>query len=157
LRALKFAGILISRSGGEAGEMNREDKALMAPRVLVIDDETVLVSLLETVLEVLGCEKVVPAGSLSEGLQCAQEGEFDLILLDNHFPEGHSDDIVEPLCEANPDTPILIITGNRNEHVERSLQLGASGGLEKPFGLQKLSDALRRYCSCTDTPAEVAA
>jgi DNA-binding response OmpR family regulator len=118
----------------------------MDPRVLVIDDEESLLDMLQLALEMMGCV-VVTVSSLAEGRRRALEGRFDLVLLDNHFPEGHGDALVPVLLECLPNAPVVIVTANdTDEHVRNALRLGASQVLCKPFGLDELGAIVKRHC-----------
>ena len=118
----------------------------MDPRILVIDDEESLLDMLQAALEMMGYE-VVTVSSLAEGRRRALEGRFDLVLLDNHFPEGHSDALVPVLLECLPNAPVVIVTANdTDEHVRNALRLGASQVLCKPFGLDELEAVVKRHC-----------
>lgn len=118
----------------------------MFPRVLVVDDEHSLLKMLEDILGLLGCT-VVAVPTLDEGLQRACEDEFDLLLLDNHFPGGHGDEIVPAVVAARPEMPIVIITANESDaHVLAALDMGAREVLPKPFGLDDLMSLMERHC-----------
>lgn len=116
-------------------------------RTLVVDDETALLSILRRVLSAMDCD-MVGAATLREGLRCALDEEFDIILLDNHFPEGHCDSIVPCIVSSRPDTPVVIITANpSDEHVGRALSYGAREVLAKPFSMGQLAELIERYCA----------
>lgn len=51
-------------------------------RVLVVEDEMLIVMLLEDALEALGCELVGPHESLSSALAAAEGGDYDVALVD---------------------------------------------------------------------------
>jgi len=129
----------------------------MRPRILVVDDEGVLLNMFRLALRALGCD-MVGASSLSEGLEAGVAERFDLILLDNHFPEGHGDSVVPSLLAAHPDVPIVVITGNEtDEHVAIAIQHGAREVLKKPFGLTGLSQVVKRYCDAAWNDATLVA
>ena len=57
--------------------------ALQGRRVLVIEDESLVAMLLETILEDMGCTPVGPASNIDEGEALARdEAAFDAALLD---------------------------------------------------------------------------
>ncbi|MBU1324147.1 MAG: response regulator [Alphaproteobacteria bacterium] len=56
--------------------------ALKDRRVLVVEDESLVAMLLETMLEDMGCLTVGPASSVDEGLRMVDEEEMDAALLD---------------------------------------------------------------------------
>jgi CheY-like chemotaxis protein len=51
-------------------------------RVLVVEDESLVAMLLETMLEDMGCLTVGPASSVEEGLRLVGEEQMDAALLD---------------------------------------------------------------------------
>jgi CheY-like chemotaxis protein len=58
-------------------------ETLAGRRILVVEDESLVAMLLETILEDMGCSPVGPAASVDDGLALATEGEpLDGALLD---------------------------------------------------------------------------
>lgn len=58
-------------------------QALAGRRVLVVEDESLVAMLLETILEDMGCTPVGPASTVEEGLAMAEDPEpLDAALLD---------------------------------------------------------------------------
>jgi len=55
---------------------------LSGRRVLVVEDESLVAMLLETILEDMGCTPVGPASNIDEGEAMAREAELDAALLD---------------------------------------------------------------------------
>lgn len=54
---------------------------------------------------------VTLAHTLAAAGALAAAKSFDLVLLDNHLPDGLGYDFFEPLSRRNPDAPIVMITG----------------------------------------------
>lgn len=118
----------------------------MQPHILVVDDEEALADMIGIALEMMGYQ-VTRAFSLSEASELAEIKRFDLVLLDNHFPDGHGDSLVPALMKRWPELPIVIVTANdTDEHVTNALALGAREVLNKPFGLDELGAVVARYC-----------
>ena len=51
-------------------------------RVLIVEDEAMIAMLLQDMLEEFGCVVAATAGALDEAVQTAEDGEFDLAILD---------------------------------------------------------------------------
>lgn len=118
----------------------------MQPHILVVDDEEALADMIGIALEMMGYQ-VTRAFSLSEASGLAEIKRFDLVLLDNHFPDGHGDSLVPALMKRWPELPIVIVTANdTDEHVTNALALGAREVLNKPFGLDELGAVVARHC-----------
>ena len=49
--------------------------------------------------------------TLAEARAVTAHRTFDLILLDNHLPDGKAYDFFDQLSRRNPDAPIIMITG----------------------------------------------
>ena len=126
-------------------------------RVLVVDDEKALLAILQRALNLMGCD-MVGASTLRDGLHAALNQDFDIILLDNHFPEGHCDAIVPSIVASKPDTPIVVITANPSDaHVTNAMRHGVRQVIGKPFTLDQLAGALERFTGCSIRPPQVIA
>lgn len=85
-------------------------QALSGRRVLVVEDESLVAMLLETILEDMGCIPVGPASTVEEGLATAAGAEpLDAALLDVNVAGRQ----VFPIAEALKDrgVPFVFSTG----------------------------------------------
>ena len=113
--------------------------------ILVVDDETVILDLAETLLRRFGY-KVVRAENGEDALEtmAAQGDRIDLVILDLNMPGmgGHS--CLEALSGSYPEVPILIASGySPNRSVRDTLAAGASGFIGKPYQLNELVTVVR--------------
>lgn len=128
----------------------------MLPNILVVDDEESLLDMMGMALEMMGYQ-ATRASSLSEACRLTERQRFDLVLLDNHFPEGHGDSILPRLFGRWPDLRIVIVTANdTDQHVKHALSLGAREVLNKPFGLDELGAVVARNCGPMGTEVQAA-
>ncbi|EOH86168.1 response regulator transcription factor [Enterococcus villorum] len=102
-------------------------------RVLVVDDEPSIVTLLTFNLEKEGYQ-VTSAADGQKGLDLALEETFDFIILDVMLPSIDGMAITQKLRQEKIDTPILMLTA-KDEQVDRiiGLEIGADDYLTKPF------------------------
>jgi two-component system phosphate regulon response regulator OmpR len=112
----------------------------MATRLLLIDDDTRLASMVGDYLGNAGYE-LVHAGSLAAGRERLEAEPFDALLLDLMLPDGDGLDLCREL-RAQPRTrqlPLLMLTA-RGEPLDRivGLELGADDYLGKPFEPREL-------------------
>ncbi|OIO47758.1 MAG: response regulator [Parcubacteria group bacterium CG1_02_37_51] len=101
--------------------------------ILLIEDDSFLLQMYATKLEVEGFE-VVSALDGKKGLQLLNKNKPDLILLDLLMPEMNGFEVLQKIKEDQEakDIPVIILTnlGNR-EDVQRCLKLGATDYLIK--------------------------
>ena len=125
-------------------------------RILVIDDDTELLDLLNEVLRGASFEPIL-CHTGSEGIQKAIQIDPDLVLLDVNLPGMDGFDVCRRLREQ-PSTrtvPIIMLTAaDQIEHRVRGLELGADDYLPKPFHskelIARINARLRRSQLSTD-------
>lgn len=112
-------------------------------RVLVVEDEAVIADALQRGLAAEGLV-VETASDGVDGLWLAQEGDFDVVILDIMLPGLRGDEICRRLRLAGSTIPVLMLTAKNGEHDEAdSLDEGADDFLAKPFSFVVLLARLR--------------
>jgi serine phosphatase RsbU (regulator of sigma subunit) len=105
------------------------------PKILIVDDVPLNVSLLEQVLEELGYQ-TVSATNGHAALESIAAAEPDLVLLDIMMPEMDGFEVLERL-QANPawrDLPVIVISALHDlSDVVKGIERGAADYLSKPF------------------------
>ena len=115
-------------------------------RILLVDDEEVLVEMAHEMLQELGYRVVaVKSSSLALELFLAQPEAFDLIITDMTMPGMTGAEIAEKMLAVRPRVPIILCTGfSELITEERAKQLGIREFLMKPYSLSDLSRTLER-------------
>jgi CheY-like chemotaxis protein len=107
-----------------------------AKRILVIDDELDIRTVVEACLRLVGGYEVSLAGSGQTGLQQAQTDQPDAILLDVMLPDLDGPATLAQL-QANSTTshiPVIFLTAKvRPADQARFLAMGVRAVIEKPF------------------------
>src|SRR5579864_3043623 len=111
-------------------------------RILLIDDDVELCSLLDELFQREGFEIRTEHDGV-RGLERARTGEFDLIVLDVMLPGLDGFEILRQLRRSSM-IPVLMLTA-RGEDVDRivGLELGADDYLPKPFNPRELTARIR--------------
>ena len=103
------------------------------PRVLIVDDDRITVSLLKTFLELDDFE-VVQAPNPDEGLKVAKDHNPDILIVDYHLSDEIDGAAFVRTIRKQADfetTPIIMTSGlNRRDEAESA---GANRFLIKPF------------------------
>src|SRR5713226_5812991 len=118
-------------------------------RLLIVDDDIELCSLLKEFLEREGYS-VQCVNEGREGLEQAQQGGYDLLILDVMLPGLDGFEILKRL-RAQSRVPVLMLTA-RGEDVDRivGLELGADDYLPKPFNPRELSARVKAILRRTE-------
>ncbi|MFN3354161.1 MAG: response regulator [Brevundimonas sp.] len=83
---------------------------LSGRRVLIVEDESLVAMLIETILEDLGCQPVGPMSSIDEALEHLKDGpELDAALLDVNLSGRQVFPVAEALDEKG--VPFVFSTG----------------------------------------------
>ncbi|GAB4203019.1 MAG: hypothetical protein OHK0022_26740 [Roseiflexaceae bacterium] len=112
--------------------------------LLVIDDESEVRTLLELMLPRLGYQ-VQTAADGPAGLRLFQQGLPDLVgvLVDLSMPGMSGDIVAQHIRAAQPDLPIILMSGYRAEDLDPQFEeLSGVGFLHKPFSVQALMAVL---------------
>lgn len=116
-------------------------------RILVVDDEPDVVTLIERILQPEGFEVLQAYDGIS-ALDMAERDKPDLILLDIMMPMMSGYEVCEQL-KTNPQTqhiPVLAFSsGHTQDAWEKSQQAGAATLLSKPFSSAELVAQVRRH------------
>lgn len=121
----------------EPGEI-LEPETVEGKRILAIDDEEAVRTVIGRFLELAGHE-VATVASCREAMDLLRSGEhFDLIILDLMIPGEESLSNFISLGEGAPGTPILLCTGLLQVPSQSALVAQASGILQKPFRMNEL-------------------
>lgn len=105
----------------------------MSKKILVVDDEQSIVTLLQYNLEQAGYS-VITAFDGEEGLQAAVELSPDLVVLDLMLPKLDGLEVCKQLRQQKLNIPILMLTAKDDEFDKvLGLELGADDYLTKPF------------------------
>jgi len=107
-------------------------------KILIIEDDDALRTTLLAALEVENFE-VLSASNGEEGFSLACQEKVDLIALDLVLPLKTGLEICKELRKKNIMTPIIMITGQKQEELDKvlGLELGADDYLLKPFGIKE--------------------
>jgi DNA-binding NtrC family response regulator len=118
-------------------------------KILFVDDEEAIRSLILTVLEGDG-HTAHGVGTAAEAVQALSGTPYDLVVIDKNLPDGSGIDLLRDLKRKHPETEFMILTGYPSlESAIEALRAGAFDYLIKPvldldLVTQKVSRALER-------------
>ena len=116
----------------------------MADRILVIDDEKIILELTSMILRSRGFE-VLTSRSAVEGLELIAREQPAVVLLDYMMPVMDGLTALKQIRERFPTTYVIMFTGKGSEEIAVELmKAGASDYILKPFNNQDLVDRISK-------------
>jgi two-component system, chemotaxis family, chemotaxis protein CheY len=118
----------------------------MPLNVLVVDDSSVMRTMIAKVLRVSGIDlgEVFEAANGEEGLRLLDANWIDLAMVDIHMPVMDGEEMISRLRQspATHDLPVIVVTSERDQQrVELLLRQGANY-IRKPFTPELLRDTI---------------
>ena len=116
--------------------MKIDQDDILSAKILIVDDQPVNVTLLETMLKDAGYTCITTTTDPSAVCALHRENSYDVILLDLQMPVMDGFAVMEALNAEKTDgyVPVLVITA-QPAHKLRALQAGAKDFISKPFDL----------------------
>ena len=106
----------------------------MAERILIIDDELDMLTLLRMIIEENTAWEVETTNNPSEGLKMAMDNDYNLVIADLKMPGMDGMEVFEELKKMKPDIPVIIITAYGSlEIAEEARNKGVADFITKPF------------------------
>ena len=119
--------------------------ATQSPKVLIVDDNDLMRTLLRGILRSENCQVVGEAKNGTIALDLVERTFPDVVFLDVMMPEMDGLEALQYIKERHPRIKVIMITGNPSvENVQESIQGGASGFIVKPFNTARVLDTLHK-------------
>ncbi len=122
------------------------------PRVLVVEDEFVILLTLKVQLESIGCEVVGSARDADTAVDLARTLRPDIVFMDVGLPEKDGVEATRAIMGECP-TNIVLVTAYDDERVDKALAAGARVVLTKPIGQEQLARAIAQIQQLDAGPA----
>ncbi len=119
------------------------DKLLSGRRILVVEDETLILMMIEVMLTDMGCESVTAAATVDKALALIDAQVFDAAMLDMNM-NGRTSELVADALVARG-VPFVYCTGN-NSHKLMDVSHNQPV-LRKPFNDEQLVEIFTRLLS----------
>jgi len=122
------------------------------PKIMLVEDDHIMRSLLQTLLEMEGFDVVFGAGNAEALLQDIRAEKPALVVMDVHLAGGvNGIDLLDSIRQ-DPDLqqPPHIVMTSGMDYREASLAAGADGFLQKPYVVDDLLLIIRQ--TLQDTP-----
>jgi len=116
----------------------------MAEKMLIIDDEEIVLKSCRRIFEAEGFD-VVTTNNPQEGLQLASDTSFDVILVDWMMPGLDGMDVVEEIDRRSPNSAMVMISGYPSVgRATEAMKRGAMDYVAKPFKPEEILMAVKK-------------
>ena len=119
------------------------DRLLSGRRVLVVEDEMMILMMIEDMLADLGCDAVIAAATVDKAVGLIDEQVFHAAMLDLNLDGEASYAVADALIARG--VPFVFSTGTTDHNMRDGYR--DHPVLKKPFSDEKLADALTRLLS----------
>ena len=127
------------------------------PRVLVIDDQSDVRTMISIVLRINQFE-IVEAATAEAGLKAFEQAGFDLAIVDIFLQGSNGSDLIATMRERVPDLPVIAISGmTALDFLSKSPELADVVCLQKPFRPNDLIRAIEAAREATRPSASAVA
>ncbi|MDD6035018.1 MAG: response regulator transcription factor [Lachnospiraceae bacterium] len=114
-------------------------------RILLVDDEPLLLESLEIILSMNGIQIVGKATDGSEALRCLEKSVCELALVDLNMRGMGGIELIEKLRKLYPQVKILVLTTfYDDENITKAIANGADGYLLKDSGKEAILGAIEQ-------------
>ena len=120
--------------------------ALPTRQILLVDDDTALLDVLQRTIELRIAQVAVTACDSAEAaLAHLRSGHYHLIITDLNMPKINGLALIHQVKAIFPKMAILVITGHGDDEAEcQAMQAGAEGFIRKPFDRIDLAAIIER-------------
>ena len=116
----------------------------MAGKILIVDDNPNMSSLLSEMLEVFDYQSV-RANDGMEAIEKVNQDDISLVITDMRMPKMSGLDLLQKIKEKRPDLPVVVISGYAlDEDGNNLLSSLADGFLNKPFKMSDIEALLKQ-------------
>jgi CheY-like chemotaxis protein len=127
----------------------------MSKKILIIDDEEIIIKSVKKLLEAEGFEVFVIKNG-EDALAVAEEEDFDLIISDVRMPGISGIEVVRRIYASlekreSPRPPFMFVTGYADKDCEKQAKtLDAAAYIYKPFDISEFLEIVNRTLGASD-------
>ena len=116
------------------------------PTVLIADDATDILMVLQKTLEQCNCKVVATAENGEQAIELLEQHNPDLVFLDIEMPNKTGLEVLDVIKERNISVCPIIVSGHSSkENLTSAIKRGAQGFIVKPHTQQKIDEIISSY------------
>ncbi len=122
----------------------------MAPKILIVDDEGLVIRSLDRLLKKDGYQ-IIAVATADEAVSEIKKSNFDLIITDIRMPGKNGVQMIQEVrsllvAENRKKIPEIVITGYADEETSNEMEkLGVAEYIYKPFDIRQFLELVRKH------------
>lgn len=117
----------------------------MAEKILVVDDDTVMLKLMGKLIQENTSYDLVATNNPLEGLKLATQNEFDLVITDMKMPYVDGIELLEAVKRERADVPVIVMSAYSSLETSReAMHKGASDYIIQPVKREQMLVAIEK-------------
>ena len=150
-----FRHVMSDSKNIERGHGNAHGHANSLRRILLVDDDPLLLELNAEVLTSAGY-KVDTAANGEEGWKAVNDAGYDLLITDNQMPLATGLELIKELRSAGMTFPVILASGTEPTEELHYPWLQLQAALPKPFTIAELLEMVKKVLHAADNVANSA-
>lgn len=145
---------LIEETGVEDRDADRNNRIVnLVPeqRILIIDDDDTLLTVVSNMVERLGHRVIICRSKTDIDEALRQTDSFDSVLTDREMGALSGNDILKLFKQVAPSKPVYLMTARMDYDMEKARTEGFDGFLQKPFKIKDLEALFGKHSWHEDT------
>ena len=115
------------------------------PVVLIGDDDSVMRTILRSIVEKLECKDVIEVGDGNEAVAELEKQRITLAIIDINMPEMDGLEVLKIISEKYEDCSVVMISGDAAlDRINKASELGAIDFIVKPFKTEAVEKKLSK-------------
>lgn len=116
----------------------------MEEKILIIEDNEEIIQLIKDILKKREL-KIDYSFKGKDGIKRIEENEYNLVILDLELPDIDGFKVLEEIKKINYSLPVIVLTAfGSTENIVKAIKMGAEDFIEKPFGIERLTEAIEK-------------
>ncbi len=113
-------------------------------KILVVDDEEIVLESCQAVLEEAGFEAALLPSAYT-ALKAMKQEDFTLLLIDVKMPEHDGMYLMQEIKKRWPEKPVIVMSGYYTaDTINEAIRMGAATFIAKPFEPEELINTIRQ-------------
>ncbi|HIJ91265.1 MAG TPA: response regulator [Deltaproteobacteria bacterium] len=131
----------------KSSEFQQDHEKRQIQNVLLVDDSSTMRKIIKNILTSIGIANVVEAENGKDGMEKLAANEIDMIISDWSMPVMNGVEMIKRIRRDQKynNLPIVMVSAEVQEEIEKAMNLGISDYLRKPFNALDMKQLVAKF------------